>query len=155
MTIQKRWALQKAVVAHLQSELAGQAIASEDPDEMPGDIPVETNVVETDVTEENHQLFVRLDGFGVSQRVGGAGHIDQYSFMAHVFCVDTASDSDTIVDGAEEVARIQALVVAALDGWEPLEGASGIQHISSNDAPDENPATHHGMCRFKVMISGG
>ena len=150
MTVQKRWDLQKALVAHLEAALVAQAIPSGDPDDLTGNVPVATDIIEAD-----HQLYVRLDGFGVSQGVGGAGHIDQYSFMAHVFCVDTASDSDTIVDGAEEVARIQALVVTALDGWDPLEGASGIQHISSNDAPDEDPATHHGMCRFKVMISGG
>lgn len=150
MTVQKRWDLQEALVAHLEGILAEQAIPPDDPDEATGNVPIET-----DVTEADHQLFVRLDGFGVLQGGGGAGHIDRHTFMAHVFCVDTASDSDIIVDGAEEVARIQALVVSALDGWEPLEGASGIEHITSNDAPDEDPAIHHGVSRFKVMIHGG
>lgn len=150
MTIHQRWELQAALVAHLQASLAGQAVPPDDPEEDAGDVPVLT-----EITEDPHQLFVRLDGFGVLQGGGGAGHLDRHTFMAHVFCVDTADDSDVIVDGAEEVARIQALVVSALDGWEPLEGASGIEHISSNDAPDDDPATHHGVSRFKVMIHGG
>ena len=150
MTIQKRWDLQEALVAHLAVALTGKAIPPEDPELEAGDVPVET-----DVTEADHQLFVRLDGFGVLQGGGGAGHLDRHTFMAHVSCVDSASGSDVIVDGAEQVARIQALVVSALDGWEPLEGASGIEHISSNDAPDDDPNTHHGVSRFKVMIHGG
>lgn len=150
MTVQKRWELQAALVAHLEGVLVGKAIPPDDPDEAAGNVPVET-----DITEGGQQLFVRLDGFGVLQGGGGAGHIDRHTFMAHVFCGDTATDSDTIVDGAEQVARIQSLVVAALDGWEPLEGASGIEHISSNDAPDDDPRTHHGVSRFKVMIHGG
>lgn len=150
MTVQKRWDLQKALVVQLEGSLAEQAIPSDDPDVLTGNVPVET-----DVTEDDHQLFVRLDSFGLLQGGGGAGHIDRHTFMAHVFCDNTASDSDIIVDGAEEVARIQALVVDALEGWEPLEGASGIEHISSTDAPDEDPTTHHGVSRFKVMIHGG
>ena len=150
MTIQNRWDLQAALVAHLEAALVEKAIPPDDPDEKTGDVPVET-----DVTEADHQLFVRLDGFGVLQGGGGAGHIDRHTFMAHVFCVDTATGSDIIVDGAKEVARIQSLVVDALDCWEPLKGASGIEHISSNDAPDEDPKTHHGVSRFKVMIHGG
>ena len=149
MTVQKRWDLQKALVEQLIGVLAGQAIPPDDPNEPAGDVPVET-----DVTDVAHPLFVRLDGFGVLQGGGGAGHIDRHTFMAHVFCVDPSS-SDILVDGAQEVARIQALIVSALEGWEPLDGASGIEHISSNDAPDEDPAIHHGVCRFKVMIHGG
>ena len=149
MTVQKRWDLQNALVEHLSGVLAGQAMPPDDPNEQAGDVPVET-----DITDVSHPLFVRLDGFGVLQGGGGAGHIDRHRFMAHVFCMD-ANGSDIFVDGAQEVARIQALMVSALDGWEPLEGASGIEHISSNDAPDEDPATHHGVSRFKVMIHGG
>ncbi len=150
MTVQKRWELQEALVARLVAELAGHGVSSETHEELTDDVPVVT-----DVTECDYQLFVRLDGFGVLHGGGGAGHIDRHTFMAHVFCVDTASDSDIIVDGAKKVARIQALVVSALDCWEPLCGASGIEHITSNDAPDEDPAIHHGVSRFKVMIHGG
>ncbi|XAT57850.1 hypothetical protein GN241_11050 [Rhodobacteraceae bacterium IMCC1335] len=150
MTIHNRWELQKALIARLEEALENQAFPPDDPDDETGDVPV---VV--DITEGNHPLFVRIDGFGVLQGASGAGHIDRHTFMAHVFCVNTPSDSDLIVDGGKEVARIQSLVVSALDGWEPLTGASGIEHISTADAPDEDPATHHGVSKFKVMIHGG
>jgi len=149
MSVHKRWELQKALTAHLTAALANEGLPDADGD--PTGIPVETDVLET-----NPQLFVRLDGFTVLQGAGGsAGHIDRHTFMAHVFCADTADSSDDIVDGEEEVARVQSLVVGALEDWEPLEGASGIEHISSSDAPDDDPATQHGVSRFKVMIKGG
>jgi hypothetical protein len=150
MTIQNRWELQEALIARLEAALAGQGFPPDDPEDEIGDVPV---IV--DITESKVPLFVRIDGFAVLQGAGGAGHIDRHSFIAHVFCVNTPSDSDLIVDGGKEVARIQSLVVSALDGWEPLTGASGIEHISTADAPDEDPATHHGISKFKVMIHGG
>lgn len=142
--------LKKALKAHLEVELAGQGFPAEDPSEPNADVPVVTDVIEDD-----EPLYVRIDGFGMLHGGGSNGRSDRYSFMAHVFCNNTPSDSDVRIDGEAETERVQSLLVSALLDWVPFDGAGSITHITSNVAEDEDPATHHGVSKFKIMINGG
>lgn len=137
--------LKEAIKARLTAALIGQGIADEDPVDVP---------VFTEVTEEDHQIHVRVDGWSVLQGTGGAGRFDSYDFMVHVFAKDAALDSDYIVDAAGEALRVEAICLAALDGWHPLEDNGRIDHLRSADAGDDDPDTHHRLGRYKAILEG-
>lgn len=138
--------LKQAIKAHLAAVLVGEGIADE---EGPVDVPVFT-----EVTEEDHQVHVRVDGWSFLQGTGGAGRFDRYDFMVHVFAKDAATDSDVIVDAAGEAERIENLCMAALDDWQPFESGGRIEHLRSADPGDDDPDTHHRLGRYKAILEG-
>ena len=148
MTVHKRWELQAAITDLLTIDLAEQGLETDEGSDRP-----DIRIYDTD-TENSDQLFVRLDGFAFNQGTGSAGRFDQYPFMVHVFCRENGGDSDLIHNEVKEVLRVQNLIISALDGFQPFEGAGCIQHRSSVDVSDSEPGIHHGISRFVAVITG-
>ena len=138
MTIEQRWPLQQAVFQRLTDALAGQGISG-------ADVPVFDHVPQGAVA----RLHVRIDGFSIVPGSADNGRRARHDFMVHVFD-DNRGDQRSA--GLEQVARLQAIVVNALEDWPPLNGATGIKHLSSNSAPDEDELTQHGVSRFSTHI---
>lgn len=137
MTVSQRWPLQQAVHAKLTSALLGEGLGG-------ANVPVFDHV-----PNDPPRLHVRIDGFGVIPGPSHNGRRARHMFMVHVFDENTGADTGT---GTIEIARLQAVIVAALDEWPPFEGATGIEHISSNSADDNDPLTQHGVSRFSTQI---
>lgn len=137
MTIEQRWPLQEAIYARLIDALSGQGVNG-------ADIPVFDHV-----PHQPPRLHVRIDGFGLLPGRTSNGRRARHAFIVHVFDENTGSETSL---GSKEIARLQAIIVNALDDWPPLNGATGIKHISSNSAPDEDELTQHGVSRFSTHI---
>lgn len=137
--------LKDAIKAQLAAALVGAGVG----DEAPGDVPVLT-----EVTEEDHQIHVRVDDWDFLQGAGGAGRHDTYHFKIHVFAKDADPTSDDIVDAMGEAMRVENLCIGALDGWPPLEDGGAIKHLRSADAGDDDPDTHHRLSRFTLILEG-
>ncbi|WP_299686690.1 hypothetical protein [uncultured Tateyamaria sp.] len=137
MTIQQQWPLQQAVWQRLTDALMGQGIGG-------ADVPVFDHV-----PREPERLHVRIDGFLVVPHATKAGRRGRHEFSVHVF---DDSTGDVTGRGGENVARLQPIVVAALEDWFPLPGATGIEHISSNSAADDDPLNQHRISRFSTHI---
>lgn len=138
MSIEQRWPLQIAVYQKLTAALSGQGIAGEDVqvfDHVPQDL--------------SDRLHVRIDGFSISPGRADNGRRARHNFMVHVFDDNKGGQRGA---GQEQVARLQAIIVNALEDWPPLNGATGIKHLSSNSAPDEDELTQHGVSRFSTHI---
>jgi hypothetical protein len=137
MAVRHEWLLQQAVYQVLTAALVGQAIDGDDVpvfDHVPADPP---------------RLHLRIDGFGVVP--GDASNDDRarHEFRVHIFDENTG---DQTGGGNKEVMRLQAIVVAALEDWPPITGATGIMHLSSNSAADDSPQTRHRFSRFSTQI---
>lgn len=137
MTIAQRWSLQQAVYARLVAQLSEQGVDG-------ADVPVFDHV-----PAKPPRLHVRIDGFSIVPGSTSNNRRARHDFSVHVFDDNTGADTGT---GMAEVARLQPLVVAALEDWPPLVGATGIRHISSNSAADEDPLTQHVVSRFSTHI---
>lgn len=137
MTVSQRWPLQQAVWARLSAELAGQGVDGTD-------VPVFDHV-----PASPPRLHVRIDGFGVVPGPTNNGRRARHDFIVHVFDENSGPETGS---GTAEIARLQPIIVAALEDWAPLNGATGIKHISTNSAPDEDPLTQHGISRFSTQI---
>lgn len=138
MSVNERWPLQKAVYQRLTAALQGAGVSGED-------VPVFDHVPQG----ISDRLHVRIDGFSVSPGAANNGRRARHNFLVHVFDDNKGGQRGA---GQEEIARLQAIVVNALDDWPPLNGATGIKHISSNSAPDEDELTQHGVSRFSTHI---
>lgn len=137
MTVAQRWPLQTAVYARLVAQLAGEGIEGTD-------VPVFDHV-----PANPPRLHVRIDGFSIIPGSASNGRRARHDFSVHVFDDNTGTETGA---GMEEVARLQPIVVAALEDWSPLVGATGITHISSNSAEDSDPMTQHAVSRFSTHI---
>ena len=137
MTVARQWQLQQAVYGRLAAELVGQGVNGED-------VPVYDHI-----PSDPLRLHVRIDGFSVIPGSASNGHRARHDFSVHVFDDNTGIDTGT---GTAEIARIQPIVVAALEDWSPLVGATGITHISSNSAAGEGQLTRQGISRFSTQI---
>lgn len=137
MTIGQSWPLQQAVFARLVEALAGQGIDG-------ADVPVFDHV-----PQDPARLHVRIDGFFLVPGSVKAGRRGLHRFTVHVFDDQTGARTGA---GREQVARLQALAVAALEDWPPFPGATAIEHLQSESAPDAEPATQHGVSRFQTYI---
>jgi hypothetical protein len=142
MTVNRKAELQAALVAQLETALAGQGVDG-------ADVPVLTSVATGAV-----QMHVRLDGWSFHQGAGGAGRFDKYAFIGHVFCEESAEEADEIIDQEGEALRVQNLIIDALDRWRPLSGEGLIEHIRSTGGEDETPGVYHGVSRFEATIEG-
>jgi len=138
--------IEDAVVALLERKLQDQGLKGS------GSARNAVPVV-TDVTEDDPQLFVRVDGWTVTQGTGGAGRYDRYVFLVHCFAVDSSND-DEIVRGAREAKRVQQQILKCLDGASVIERSGFAEHLSSSGAIDENPSTHHVLSRFQILAEG-
>lgn len=137
MTIHHQWPLQQAVWARLEQALVGQGI---------GGVDVE---VFDHVPADPDRLHARIDGFQLVPHDTKAGRRALHEFNVHVFDDNTGQNTGL---GTKEVARLQSLVVASLEEWSPLPGATGIKHISSNSAADNEPLSLHRISRFSTSI---
>lgn len=137
MSVEHRWTLQQAIWARLTDALSGQGIDG-------ADVPVFDHV-----PTNPPRLHVRIDGFGAFPGGSSNSRQSRHDFSVHVFDDSTGADTGA---GAQEVARLQPIVVAALEDWPPINGATGITHIRSNSAEDEDPLTQHGISRFSTII---
>lgn len=137
MTIAHRWPLQQAVYARLVAQLVGEGLDG-------ADVPVFDHV-----PSEPPRLHIRIDGFGVFPGPSSNGKRARHDFSVHIFDDNTGADTGA---GSAEIARLQPIVVGALEDWFPLVGATGITHISSNSAADEDPLTQHAVSRFSTHI---
>ncbi|WP_118138601.1 hypothetical protein [Oceanicella sp. SM1341] len=140
MSLARRWPLQVAVVDRLRAALAGQGPGGADLD------------IYTAPPAERPAVHLRVDGWAVlpRRRAGPGATADSVqSFMVHVFASAVPGTTP-----AAEATRIQGLALAALEDWQPIPGATGVDHVSSSDAPDQNPATHHAVSRFRIHAGG-
>ena len=137
MTVLQRWPLQQAVYARLVAQLAGQGGGG-------SDIPVFDHV-----PRNPPRLHVRIDSFAVVPGSTANGARARHDFSVHVFDDNTGADTGA---GMAEIARLQPIVVAALEDWSPLVGATGITHIISFSASDNDPLSQHGISRFSTQI---
>ncbi|MEP4195980.1 MAG: hypothetical protein ABJL99_10135 [Aliishimia sp.] len=137
MSIDQRWPLQQAVFARLSERLVSEGLNGED-------VPVFDHV-----PSHAPRLHVRIDGFSIVPGTTGKGRRDKHQFLAHVFDDNTG---DMTGVGTGEIARLQTIVVGALEDWSPLNGATGITHIRTNSAQYEDPLSQHGISRFSTMI---
>lgn len=137
MTVAQSWPLQQAVFSRLVEALAGQGIGG-------AAVPVFDHV-----PPKPPRLHVRIDGFFILPGDVKSRRRAQHRFIVHVFDDQTGDDTGA---GREQVARLQPIVVAALEHWSPFPGATAIEHVSSESAPDEDPAMQHGLSRFRTYI---
>ncbi len=137
MTITQCWPLQQAVYARLVAALAGRGIDGVD-------VPVFDHV-----PSQPPRLHVRIDGFGVIPGTTSNGRRARHDFSVHVFDDNTGVETGA---GRAEVARLQPLIVETLEDWPPLTGATGISHISSTSAADDDALTPHVVSRFSTQI---
>jgi hypothetical protein len=145
MTVGQSWPLLEAVKSRLEEALDGQGVVENTGDD-PSPIPIFD-----DITEETHRLYVRLDNFAVLHGASSVGHADRHTFLVRVVHQNIG---DKVTKPGQEISRIQALVVAALEDWAPFANAGNISHLRSGDAPETDPAIQSGVSRFKVMITG-
>lgn len=137
MTISQQWPLQTAVYSRLVAALSGQGVGGVD-------VPVFDHV-----PASPPRLHVRIDSWGVFPGSTSNGRRARHVFSVHVFDDNSGPETGS---GTFELARLQPLVVDALEDWSPLVGATGITHISSNSADDSDPLTAHAISRFSTLI---
>lgn len=135
--IARQWDLQQAIFARLSAALAGQGVGGADV------------AVFDHIPQDPDRLHVRIDAFRVVPGGTRAGRTDQHSFSVHVFDDNTG---DATGAGRAEIARLLPLVVDALEDWQPFEGATAVQLITIDSAPDA--ASQGGVCKFQTMIGG-
>jgi len=136
MSFSQRSALQSAVYGRLVSQLAGAGTGQ-------SDVPVFDHV-----PSNPSRLHIRVEGWFYipSDRKGGT--MGRHRFRVKVFDENTGANTSR---GMDEVTRLQTIVVAALENWSPITGATAIELLGSEDAPDdETGLIASAVCQFST-----
>jgi hypothetical protein len=137
------------LIAALKEQLTTALIeggVAEDEGGAAPDVPVFT-----EVTEDQHRIYVRIEAGSMLQGNSNVGHADRHVFLVRVVHENMG---EAITDPVVELPRVAGLIVDALKKWAPLEVSDKIKFISSFPTEEPNPAVHSRVCRFSVNIFG-